>query len=102
MLRWWYTLRFRVGSWIIGGGYHGAVMRLWLVHDRAAACITRDGGVIFAHCPPLAQALYEPIPGLWKLSVERVEEPEAPPPQGAVEGPSPSPVPTNPGDNTNE
>lgn len=69
---WWKRLRFRIGSAVIGDGWAGVVTRLWLIRDRAMAAVSKDGYVTLAKCPGLAEALYEPMPGTWSLTVERV------------------------------
>jgi hypothetical protein len=66
-------LRIRLGLWILGEGFAGSVARLWLVHERAKAAVSESGHVVLAKCEPLAEALYAPIPGNWRLSVERIE-----------------------------
>ena len=74
MRRAWNRARMRLASWIMGGGWSGVIMRLWLVEHRARAAIQQDGGVILANCKPLADALYENIPGRWRLTVELIED----------------------------
>lgn len=61
--------RLRLASWIMGDRWWGAVSRLQLIRQRAEIAITRDGSVILADCPALAEALYEDIPGSWTLTV---------------------------------
>ena len=73
VFRWWQRARLRIGSAIIGDGYHAVIMRLWLIRDRAHGCILRDGRVILGNCEPLAEALYEPLPGRWSLTVTQLE-----------------------------
>lgn len=64
-------LRLRVGAWILGDGWFGAITRLQLIHDRARQAVNADGRVTLAACPALAEALYAPIDGVWTLAVTR-------------------------------
>ena len=73
VFRWLQRWRIRIGLKIVGGGYQGAVMRLWLIRERAMTAITQGGGVILADCPALAEALYEPIPGQWRFTIEQID-----------------------------
>lgn len=69
---WWERNRLRIASWIMGDGWAGVVTRLWLIRERAMAAIAEDGRVTLVDCIPLAEALYEPMPGNWRLTIERV------------------------------
>lgn len=72
-------MRLRVGGWVLGNGWFGVVGRLWLIRERAMIAIHQDGRVVLADCQALADALYGPVPGRWKLTIERLEEPVSPP-----------------------
>lgn len=75
---WWNRLRMRVGCWVMGGDYRGIIMRLWLVRERAMRAVGADGRVTLADCAPLAEVLYEPMPGKWVLTVTRVMDADLP------------------------
>lgn len=66
----WLAMKWRVrlGMKIVGRSYLDAVSRLWLIRERAMTAITRDGHVILADCPALAEALYADIPGEWQVT----------------------------------
>lgn len=70
--------RLKIACWIFGRGWGGIVMRLWLIRDRAMAAVTPEGGVILAECKALSDALYEPIPGHWQITIARIYPPATP------------------------
>lgn len=74
LVRLWRKARFRLGCWLLGDGYRGAVMRLWLIRERAMQAITPDGEVVLAKCQPLSDALYAPIPGRWSFTISHVDD----------------------------
>lgn len=70
--------RLRIGAWILGGGWFGAITRLQLIHQRAEKAVMRDGSVVLADCEALAEALYGEVPGIWTLTVRRTDEEAGP------------------------
>jgi hypothetical protein len=70
----WRWIRLTVGAWIIGGEWHGIVMRLWLIRDRAMEAVTKDGYVDLSRCKLLAEVLYEEMPGEWSLVATRLPD----------------------------
>ena len=67
--------RIRLGAWILGDRYIAVMAGLWTIRDRAMRAVKQDGTVVLAECEPLAEALYEPLPGLWRMTLERIDEP---------------------------